>query len=165
HLEDVSYEDMSPYGKLWSRIKSGDVSIQPIADFKEKDLYVDGDIAGGKRLGWFFMREAQVGAFMQSALKKADVEGATTFARDTRRLMEVFTGKPVTMQDLYLMLPFNEIPDGFTVIDPRTGKMVPVNLVLWANNLLEKLLLTMPMRPLMYLREQLEARRKVMYSV
>ncbi|KJJ85125.1 conserved hypothetical protein, secreted [Candidatus Omnitrophus magneticus] len=107
--------------------------------------------------GWFFAREVSALGILQSLLTVKSISDKEGIALDMQRVMTQLTNKNVSVEDLYYMLPFESVP---AEIKEKEGVISSLQ---WMVQLVHKLLLAMPIKAF-DAREQLEQRRKVMWS-
>ncbi|KJJ84890.1 hypothetical protein OMAG_001243 [Candidatus Omnitrophus magneticus] len=108
--------------------------------------------------GWLFAREVEGLAILQAILTAKSIDDKEAIAMDIQRVMTQLTNRAVSIEDLYYMLPFESVP---LEIKQKEGV---VNSLQWMVQLVQKLLLQMPIQAFNPT-EQLEQRRKVMWSV
>jgi len=116
------------------------------------------DLAEIEGQGWFFVREVEGTALLQAGLNPDAIDNRESIALDMQKLMSQLTRRTVSINDLYALLPFNQIPADLrreiNLTDPFA----------WIRYLLDKLLLQMPIQPYNAYKD-LESRRKIMWSV
>lgn len=152
-----------------SNIRNADKTDKTLNDFlfgKKSTVRVLAipDIDKDKRVeenGWFFTREVE-GTGLLLASVTPDViatEGTGNAADDLQKLMVQLTGRSVPRRFLYYMLSYNEIDEAGKLLDEFREDPFK-----WLTFLVQNLLLKMPIKPF-NATEQLEQRRKVMWSV
>ena len=137
--------------------KKGDRALMEIVQQSRILALPDLDGLNGK--GWAFAAEAVKVALLQACLTADMISGKKDLAVEMQRLMAELRDEAVALDSLYLMLPFDEIPETY---QPEGKPLTPS---VWTVNLIKKLLLSMPIEPLSYLSEQLMERQKILWSV
>lgn len=139
--------------------KKGTVRVMAIPDI-DKDKALEGQ-------GWFFNREVEGTGLLLAAVTPEAIEeavktpGTGNAAEDLQKLMGQLTRKTVPAKYLYYMLSYNEIKAlSEKGLIPAT-ELKDLN---WLRFIVQHLLLNMPPKPF-DATEQLEQRRKVMWSV
>ncbi|MFH1836705.1 MAG: hypothetical protein ABH862_01145 [Candidatus Omnitrophota bacterium] len=104
---------------------------------------------------WFFTRELEGLALLQAALTPKTIEQKENIAIDTRKVLSQLTGRDITLNDLYYMLPYatEGIPAEIKTDSP----------IAWLKQFIKALLLNMPMQTLDP-SEEIEKQRQIKYA-
>lgn len=148
------------FGAVQSAI-SGTETVSPemneiLANVRVSAMPDMADLTGG----WFFIQEAVGIGLLQAILNIDDIKNNDSVAQDVLKVMRQVSSPNLELSDLYTLLPFNAVDSD----DAIPAEIKAANTLDWMRQLVQKLLLKMPVQPFNAM-DQLEQRRRIMWSV
>ena len=143
NLRAISIGESGKFRKLCLRAKK-----MPLPELSDMELR-------GK--GWFFAREIEAMAMIAAATTVDDIKEQTSIALDLQSLWSQFTDRSVSLNDLMLMMPFDQMMSEEEMMDPDA---LVSNIV----KLITKLLIKLPAKPF-NAADDMHKRREILWSV